>query len=92
MEQTLNKEEPLEEPKWLVGVWWLAPSQGKLFATYSVCAVWGMAGCRESKGCSESKPGTHRDERKTAARVDRDATREVELGAGAGAVAECKGM
>ena len=30
--------------------------------------------------------GTHRDERKAAARIDRDATREIEPGAAAGAV------
>ena len=34
----------------------LAPSQGTLCAAYSMCAVCGMAGYGESKGCSESKP------------------------------------
>ena len=34
----------------------VAPSRKPLCATYSVCAVCGMADCRESKGCSESKP------------------------------------
>ena len=50
-----------------------------------------MAGCRESKGCSESKPGTHPDERITAGRVDRDAPGEMEQGAVAGAVEEVTG-
>ena len=36
-------------------------------------------------GCGR---GTHRDERKAAARVDRDATRDIEPGAAAGAVEE----
>ena len=35
--------------------------------------------------------GTHRDERETAARGDRDVIRAVELRAGAGAVAEASG-
>ena len=40
---------------------WLAPSQAKTLSVcsrlYSVCAVYtGVAGCGESKGCSESKP------------------------------------
>eukprot|EP00964_Phaeocystis_antarctica_P159140 scaffold130073_cov44-Phaeocystis_antarctica.AAC.1 len=35
--------------------------------------------------------GTHRDERITAARLDRDATRVVEPGAAAGAVEEALG-
>ena len=37
------------------------------------------------------KPGTHHDERERAARVDRDVTQVVELGAGADAVAEAWG-
>ena len=52
-------------------------------AAHSVCeegdtrggAMWGRCG-----------RGTHRDERKAAARVDRDATRDIEPGAAAGAV------
>ena len=39
---------------------WLAPSQAKTLSVcsrlYSVCAVYGMADCGESKGYSESKP------------------------------------
>ena len=64
----------------------------KLCAAYSVCAVCGMAGFAGShKGCSESKPGTHRDERIIAARLDRDATRVKEPGAAAGAVEVASG-
>ena len=66
-------------------------SENTLCAAYSVSAVCGMAGCRDSKGCSESKPGTHPDERITAGRVDRDAPGEMELGAVAGAVEEAIG-
>eukprot|EP00964_Phaeocystis_antarctica_P015661 scaffold8663_cov69-Phaeocystis_antarctica.AAC.1 len=49
-----------------------------------------MAGCRESKrdAASLSQRHAHRDERITAARLDRDATRGMEPGAAAGAVAE----
>eukprot|EP00964_Phaeocystis_antarctica_P043813 scaffold25138_cov70-Phaeocystis_antarctica.AAC.1 len=49
-----------------------------------------MAGCRESKcdAASLSQRHAHRDERITAARLDRDAIRVIELGAAAGAVAE----
>ena len=59
-------------------------------AAYSVCAVCRMAGCRESKcdAASLSQRHAHRDERITAAQLDRDATRVLELGAAAGAVAE----
>ena len=47
-----------------------------------------MAGCRESKcdAASLSQRHAHRDERITAARLDRDATRVIEPGAAAGAV------
>ena len=38
--------------------------------------------------CGGCGRGTHRDERKSAARVDRNATRPIELGAAAGAVEE----
>eukprot|EP00964_Phaeocystis_antarctica_P091842 scaffold58955_cov71-Phaeocystis_antarctica.AAC.2 len=38
--------------------------------------------------CGGRGRGTHRDEREAARRVDRDATRAVELGTAAGAVAE----
>ena len=38
------------------------------------------------EGATRGWPGTHRDERKRAARVDRDVMRDVELGAGAVAV------
>ena len=41
--------------------------------------------CVGGGGCGR---GTHRDERKAAARVDRDATRVIKLGAAAVAVAE----
>ena len=53
-------------------------------AAYSMCeeAIRGMA---RWGGCGG---GTHRDERVAAARVDRDATRVIELGDSAGAVAE----
>ena len=53
-------------------------------AAYSVCeeAIRGMA------RCGGRGRGTHRDEREAAARVDRDASRVIEPGAAAGAVAE----
>ena len=53
-------------------------------AAYSVCeeAIRGMA------RCGGRGRGTHRDEREAARRVDRDASRVVEPGAAAGAVAE----
>ena len=62
--------------------WGVAMGMG---AAHSVCeegdtrggAMWGRCG-----------RGTHRDERKSAARVDRDATRVIKLGAAAVAVAE----
>eukprot|EP00964_Phaeocystis_antarctica_P098557 scaffold64565_cov62-Phaeocystis_antarctica.AAC.1 len=49
-----------------------------------------MAGCRESKcdAANLSQRHAHRDERITAARLDRDAKRGLELGTAAGAVAE----
>ena len=49
-----------------------------------------MAGCRESKcdAASLSQRHAHRDERIAAARVDRDASREVEPGAATVAVEE----
>ena len=58
-------------------------------AAHSVCeegdtrggAMWGRCG-----------QGTHRDERKAAARVDGDATRAIELGDSAGAVEEATGV
>ena len=59
---------------------------GNRCGTYAMCeagvpsAGWRDAGVR-------GRP-THPDEREGAARVDRDATRVIELGAAAGAVAE----
>eukprot|EP00964_Phaeocystis_antarctica_P147105 scaffold113610_cov88-Phaeocystis_antarctica.AAC.1 len=57
---------------------WLAPSQGKTL---------------ESKcdAASLSQRHAHRDERITAARLDRDATRGMEPGTAAGAVEVAKG-
>ena len=62
---------------------------GNRCGTYAVCeagvpsAGWRDAGVR-------GRP-THRDEREGAARVDRDASRLIELGAAAGAVEEALG-
>ena len=58
---------------------------------YSVCAVYtGVAGCGESTrdAASPSQRHSHRDERITAARVDRDASGVIELGDSAVAVEE----
>ena len=49
------------------------------------CGPQRVRGRRYAAGCGR---GTHRDERKAAARVDRDATRVMEPGDAAGAVAE----
>ena len=69
----------------------VAPSQEE---TLSVCSRPYRVRCLRGGGLqgvqgmqrSESKPGTHPDERITAARLDRDATRVIEPGAAAGAV------
>ena len=68
--------------------WW-APSYRKGGAVQpDACAVYGMALRGGVRICGS---GTHSNERKGAARVDRDASRMVELRAVARAVAEASG-